>query len=418
MRRLISLILSCALMLPLLSGCGKNSTIEKGITVATPAAEAVAEKEKAAKKAITLTNVSAEREQIENAIEQAGSEPVEVLTPEGLALPEFTGMNNPELLEYTEDEIYSSLVTNLSDEEYYVQEVSAVYISKEYLEELEYNSKTNVFFGYSLEDLDAQFKGTRYAFTLGDEGETVVRPFEAYDDSYKIMLKNVAIGTGVILVCVTVAAITKNPASLAAAGKTVKIIYAISSKGATTGVVRAVQMAGAGGITSAVIEAIQHGNWDEVKKAGLLGASKGFKFGAIFGTVEGIFTGIKTIGNTRYFPENTPQAAKYPEGVEFTPGANGESYPRFEKWRIQTATFDSPSLESALNHTGLSGDYYWDAKLANAQVGLKYTPLGYVWHHVEDMRTMILIPQDLHSLAMGGMRHTGGAALIRALLGL
>lgn len=46
------------------------------------------------------------------------------------------------------------------------------------------------------------------------------------------------------------------------------------------------------------------------------------------------------------------------------------------------------------------------------------TPAGYVWHHVEDMQTMILIPQDLHSVAMGGMAHTGGASLIKALLGL
>ena len=418
MKRLISLILTCAMMLSLLSACGAKPAEEKVVAAVTPAAEAAAEKVEAERETAAPAADVAEQMQVDSATTQEEATSSEEQLPETETIPDFAGLSDPELLEYAEDEIYSDLVTNLDGEKYFVQEVSAVYVSKEYLEELEYNSKTNVFFGYSLEDLDAQFQGTRYAFTLGSEGETVVRPFEAYDDSYETMLKNVAIGTGVILVCVTVAAITKNPASLATAGKTIKTIYAISQKGATTGVVRAIQMAGAGGVTSAVIEAIQSGDWDAVKKAGLLGASEGYKFGAIFGTVEGIATGIKIVGNTRYFPDGTPQAAKYPEGVEFTPGANGESYPRFEKWKIKTATFDSPSLESELNHTGLSGDYYWDAKLANAQVGLKHTPVGYVWHHVEDMKTMILIPQDLHSLAMGGMRHTGGASLIRALLGL
>ena len=109
---------------------------------------------------------------------------------------------------------------------------------------------------------------------------------------------------------------------------------------------------------------------------------------------------------------------KYPEGVEFTKAADGSLFPRFEKWAKATARFDPPSLDTALNHTGLSGNYYWDAKLANAKCGFSKTPAGYVWHHVEDMQTMILIPQDLHSVAMGGMAHTGGASLIKALLGL
>lgn len=86
--------------------------------------------------------------------------------------------------------------------------------------------------------------------------------------------------------------------------------------------------------------------------------------------------------------------------------------------REKVAIFNAPTLEAAANHTGLSGTYYWDAKLANAQCGFSQTPAGYVWHHVEDMQTMILVPQDLHSIAMGGMSHTGGASLIKAFLGL
>ena len=36
-------------------------------------------------------------------------------------------------------------------------------------------------------------------------------------------------------------------------------------------------------------------------------------------------------------------------------------------------------------------------------------PTGYTWHHVEDGKTMLLVPSDLH----GAVRHTGGASLIR-----
>ncbi|WP_196479972.1 HNH endonuclease [Burkholderia pseudomultivorans] len=36
-------------------------------------------------------------------------------------------------------------------------------------------------------------------------------------------------------------------------------------------------------------------------------------------------------------------------------------------------------------------------------------PDGYVWHHVENVKTMFLIPQDLHN----AVRHTGGAAVLQ-----
>ena len=75
-----------------------------------------------------------------------------------------------------------------------------------------------------------------------------------------------------------------------------------------------------------------------------------------------------------------------------------------------------PTKETAVAHTGLCGQYAYDAKLANAKCGFPETPVGYVWHHVEDMRTMILVPQDLHSPYFGGMGHSGGASLIRAFL--
>jgi len=58
---------------------------------------------------------------------------------------------------------------------------------------------------------------------------------------------------------------------------------------------------------------------------------------------------------------------------------------------------------------GLTGIYDTDASVANRALGLRQTPPGRVWHHVEDGTTMILIPRDLHA----AIRHTGGSAVIR-----
>lgn len=334
-------------------------------------------------------------------------------------VPQYDSLDNNQLLCYVENAVYTELVQTLDPEMYYVEGVETAYVSNEYLEEVEYNSQSNVFFGYSLADLDVQFQGKRYVFTLDENGQTCVQELiEIEDETYDKIVKNVAIGGGVILVCATVAMITKSPATAATAGKTVKMIFTASSMGAKAGKIMALRSAGIGGTAAAIVKAIQTGDVKETLKAGLVGASEGFKFGAIFGTVEGIATGIKIVGNSRFFPSDSAQALKYPEGVEFTKAANNQLYPRFEKWAKATAKFDTPTLDAALNHTGLSGNYYWDAKLANAQCGFSQTPAGYVWHHVEDMKTMILVPQDLHSVAMGGMSHTGGASLIRAFLGL
>ena len=110
--------------------------------------------------------------------------------------PNFAALSDPSLLQYVEDNIYSDLVAWFDSEDYIVESVNAVYVSEEYLEEVAYNSKSNVYFGYTLKELDAQFEGTRYIFSLGENGETVVEEFAEYDDTYDRVIKNVAIGTG------------------------------------------------------------------------------------------------------------------------------------------------------------------------------------------------------------------------------
>ncbi|MDO4989933.1 MAG: HNH/ENDO VII family nuclease [Eubacteriales bacterium] len=311
MKRLISLILTCALMLSLLSGCGVKPAEEKVAAGVAPTAAAAAEKAETAKETSVPESEAAEESAAEQGQEDGATEmddenaeepgaPTEYKT----ITPEFSGLSDPELLTYLEDDIYSELVADLDSDEYFVENVSAVYVSKEYLEELAYNSKTNIFFGYSLEDLDAQFQGTRYAFTLGPDGDTIVRPFEAYDDTYDTILRNVAIGSGVILVCVTVSVVSGGVGAPA-----VSMIFAASAKtgtvmalsggafgGITAGIIKILESedrdeilkyTAVGGLTGAFIRVLESEDRDEILKAMALGSSEGFMWGAISGSLRG-----------------------------------------------------------------------------------------------------------------------------------
>ena len=68
------------------------------------------------------------------------------------AAESYQSLNNPELLRYVEDTVYTDLVADLDSSEYFVENVEAIYISKEYIEELEYNSKENVVYVIDQED--------------------------------------------------------------------------------------------------------------------------------------------------------------------------------------------------------------------------------------------------------------------------
>lgn len=70
----------------------------------------------------------------------------------------------------------------------------------------QYNSQENIYFGYTLSELANQFQGKKFVFSV-DDGKTVVNEFQEYDDTYDQIIKNVAVGTGVILICVTVSAV-------------------------------------------------------------------------------------------------------------------------------------------------------------------------------------------------------------------
>jgi len=248
MKRLIAIIL---LMSVFLSGCSSSTVLESESVNSSESSSAVTDS------AVNLRDISYLNAEAEDM--------------------NFTSMSDPNLLDYMEGSVYCQLVDQLGDDAY-VENVSAVYISQEYIDELTYNSKANLFFGYTLQELNEQFQGQRYVFTV-ENGKTVVQPMAEYDDTYYQIVRNVAIGTGVILVCVTISVVTYGAGAPAAS-----MIFATAAEsGAIMGLSSGVISGAAAGISTGV----QTGDWDQALKDGALAGSEGFKMGAICGAIAG-----------------------------------------------------------------------------------------------------------------------------------
>lgn len=200
---------------------------------------------------------------------------------------DFSELSDPKLLEYVKENVYSDVIAQLNSENYFVENVNAIYISKEYIDEIAYNSQSNIYFGYTLAQIDEAFNGSRYVFTLGEDGKTTVQEFEKYDDSYEQMIKNVAVGSGVILVYVTVSLVTN-----AVGASAVSLVFAASAK---TGTAFALSDGLFSGVTAGVIEGIQTKNFNSAIKTAALEGSKGFKWGAIVGGITGGAEGLSKL---------------------------------------------------------------------------------------------------------------------------
>lgn len=191
-------------------------------------------------------------------------------------LPEFSGLDDSNLLLYVEDSVGAKLDQNMVAKGYQIESVNASYVSKEYLEELSYNSQENMYFGYALSDIDAQFQGERYVFTLGDNGETTVKAYEAYDDTFEKITKNLAVGTGVMLLTVT--------ASALAGGTATSVVLAVSAKSAATAALSSGALAG---LSSGLIEYIGNGDAKKSLKTAAASGAEAFKWGAFGGAIAG-----------------------------------------------------------------------------------------------------------------------------------
>ena len=187
----------------------------------------------------------------------------------------FTGLDDENLQNYMIENLYASLNSNFSNDDYTVESITTTYISKESIEELTYNSKSNVYFGFTLDELAQQFNGKKFVFEVGENNETVVSEFEEYNDTYIKMIKNVATGTGVILICATVSVAT---------GGTTSIVFAASAKTATEFAVSSFALSS---MMSSAIEYYQTGDIQKSLEKGVLDGTESFKWGAILGGITG-----------------------------------------------------------------------------------------------------------------------------------
>ena len=244
--------------------------------------------------------------ELEQTSQVMNSEIVETDAPQ--VVPQYYGISDPDLLQFGVDDLYSTIEGSLDENYYVLQSINSVYLSQEYIDELTANSQENVFFGYRLSELDSFFVGTRYMFVAGDTETTVREAGVSYDDTWDRIIKNVAIGTGIILVCVTVTIVSGGIASAATglalsstslteiataaavAGKatTVSMIF---SSAATSAAEMALSFGAMGMASTAIITGFQTKDLNQTIKSALLAGSEGYKLGAIIGSISGAASG-------------------------------------------------------------------------------------------------------------------------------
>lgn len=270
MKRIISLILACALIL---SGCAQT----QGTSVVTYETEQVEVQNESLNNSDEVNKEVKETDQLNEEIPIAEEEDADPSPYEYVV--NFESLDDADLMRYVEDNIYAELVEKLDSDEYFVENVSTAYVSQEYIDELTFNSQSNIYFGFTLAELDEMFQGTRYVFTLGEEGDTIVTAFEEYDDTYEKVIKNVAMGSGVILVCVTVSVVTGGVGAPA-----VSMIFAASAR---TGTIYALSSGALSAVAAGVVTGIQTKDMEQAKEAAVLAGSESFKWGAISGVISG-----------------------------------------------------------------------------------------------------------------------------------
>lgn len=273
----------------------------------------------------------------------------------------FLGVDDPNLLQYVEDTVYSKLSTDLGSDDYIIESVSSSYVSQEYIDELKYNSRENVYFGFTKSELDQKFKGTKYVFALDENGKTSVKEFEPYDDTYDKILLNAAIGTGVILVCVVLTVATDGAGAPAAAA-----IFATSAK---TGAIAALSSAVIGGTTAGLIKGIETNNFDDALKAASLEGSEGYKIGAIFGAVTGGFSKAVEVAKSIPSPRQSEinalkkfggkEQVSFLNGQEVSYGTEGATRPdiiRTVKGKLEAIEVKNYNLKSQNSFSGLKNE--------------------------------------------------------------
>lgn len=255
MKRIIAIILACTLFLTACSSSADTNIMDELQTTEKEQEDKIADENEIQSE---TDSASEDRENIDISIK---------------------GLDDENLIQYVEDNMYAELVGALDSEEYFVENIEAVYYPKEYIEALASNSQSNLYFGYTAVELDEQFQETKYVFTLADDGQTCVVPMETLlDDVYVKVLEDVIVGTGVILICVTVSVVS------APAAPAVSMIFAAS---ASTGISFARESGAISFAAAAIAKGYETESFEQAMKAGIEASGEGFKWGAITGVIIG-----------------------------------------------------------------------------------------------------------------------------------
>jgi len=79
-----------------------------------------------------------------------------------------------------------------------------------------------------------------------------------------------------------------------------------------------------------------------------------------------------------------------------------------------------PNGQSSVNikYTGSRSGDFRAADRAAGYTSANPRPIGFTWHHVEDMKTMILVDSKIHNVNLGGFPHAGGIDVFQKLTGI
>ena len=415
MKKIFSMILSCALFM---TGCGIQDTSDERPEISYCIIEETTENE--------TTNVSTDIWSEESLIPETTNitasdtqlSYADTTSEEYIDSLEFVSIHDDDLQRYAKDTIYTELIDQIDSEDYFIENIETQYISKEYIENLYYNSQENVYFGYTSSELNELFQGQEYIFTLGENGETKVVPFEEYDDTFDNVIRNVAIGTGVILICVTVSVV-----SAGAGAPAISMIFAASAKTAAGFALSSGVISGA---AEAAIVGFETHDMEKALKAAALKGSEGFMWGACVGALTGgiseaaALKGATLNGLSMNEAATIQKESGYPLDVieQFN---NMEQY---EKCREAGLTAEMVSGKTALvRNIDLTfvDEATGQTNLERMQQGLAaLDPSGkpYELHHIgqHDDSTLAILTQEEHRLGDSyGIWHklTGGSEIDR-----
>ncbi len=298
---------------------------------------------------------------------------------------EYAMLTEPTQEELLEDEIYEQLKSTLPGD--YLIDIQVFYESKEAIEEGLFNSKESEYFGFLLSEVDAEFAETPYVFTMDENGNTIVQEFVPYEDVWGKVLTNAAIGGGVILICVTVAALTAATGPLAAPA--VHLIFAAAAK---TSAVFALKSTAIMAIEGAVTTFAETGDVEESLKNAAVEGSEGLKWGAIGGAILGGAAqtiNLKKLSRATTMTMNEVAKIKATTNFSDTTIRNIHSVEEFDVYQKANLS----EIDLGEKKLLLPKDMNWDfvdptTGMTNRQlVNAGYNPVDsrgikYEWHHI------------------------------------